>query len=136
MTTSLQSLLLPENGFETYRGERRILAFEVTEPDTNDPTKEVPTDLTDYKVWFTVKLHPESKEVLFQYTSDDITEIDIPNPLDGVAIIYIAPADTRSLDPGDYYYDVWIQDTVTGDPYLAIRPSIMRVLSGVTLIEP
>ena len=134
--SSLNSMLLPENAIEVLQGESKTLRLTVTQPDPSGETSSIPLILENSTIYFTVKVHASDREHIFQKTSAQVTEIDITNPRAGVAEIYITPGDTISVDPDtNYVYDVWVLFTATGKRYPVVKPSIFRVVSGVTKLS-
>ena len=88
-----------------------------------------PVDLTDSKIWFTVKAKtsdPDSAAKIMKRNTKaggGDTEIKIINAAGGLAEVYIVPADSDGLNPGTYIYDV--QVTLANDEtYTVVRDRI------------
>ena len=98
-----------------------------------------PGDLTDAKVWFSVKreLGDVDVEALITKMSANVTDggdeqakvIDGPN---GILEIYIIQGDTADISEGDYWFDV-VVETSSGRRLEAVRPSRFRVVQPVTM---
>lgn len=92
-------------------------------------TDGTPVDLTDAKVWFTVKARMtdlDSAAVIQKKNpeaggSED--EIHVTDPSNGVLEIYLVPADTESVDPATYVYDVQVT-LISGKTYTVVRDKI------------
>ena len=120
------SILSPENTVSVIRGASKTLELTV-----KDEEGEV-ADLTGATIYFSVKKRALDEFYLIQKSSLDIAEIEIPNPTDGVAHIFLLPADTRGLDVRKYTYDIWV--ILGGERSVVIVPSVFEVLAGVTVI--
>lgn len=88
-----------------------------------------PVDLTDAKMWFTVKqrfLDPDDKALIQKRTANaggSDSQIKIVTPATGKAEIYIVPADTQSMNPGTYVYDIQVT-LANGKTYTITRDKI------------
>ena len=123
------SILLPENAIEVVRGQSKTLKLTVKDK------AGVVVDLTGSTIYFTVKEKLTDPKPLIQKLSTNIAEIEVPNPVDGTANIFIVPDDTRSLGRGKYVYDLWIVLS-TGERNPLIKPSTFEVTLGATVIAP
>jgi len=121
------SILLPENAVTVIRGVSKTLLLYV-----KDKHKE-PADLTGSTIYFSVKVAAEDPHPLIQKVSADIAEIEIPNPTDGIAKIYLQPADTQNLDFGKYVFDAWMINSAA-KRFVVVKPSVFEVRPGVTWI--
>lgn len=119
--------LLPVNAVSVIRGSSKTLELTVT-----DDTDKV-VDLTGATLYFSVKTLIEDSHPLFQKRSTNVSEIEITKPRDGVARIYLSPADTQTLDPKEYVFDVWVV-LASGKRYPVIEPSVFVVRPGVTIL--
>jgi len=128
----LNSILHESDALTVIRGESKTLRLEVTEEDRTGA--EVPTDITGAVIYLTVKVLAVDNKALIHKSSTEVTEIEITNPLSGVAFIYLLPEDTFYLDPGDYVFDVWVRYTSTEKRFPVVRNSTFRVVSGVSRI--
>jgi hypothetical protein len=97
-----------------------------------------PGDITGAKIWFTVKRDKADIDTDALITkksqnnggSDaDAKVTDGPN---GIVEVYIARDDTDHLDPGDYWYDVVIEN-VSGKRMQAVVPSTFTIMRPGTL---
>lgn len=86
-------------------------------------------DLTDAKMWFTVKERasdPDANALIEKKNSaagGSDSEIKITNPTGGAAEVYLVPDDSDSINPGIYSYDVQI--TLANDKtYTIVRDRI------------
>ena len=125
--------LAPENAIEVTRGSAKTFALTVTDPDSPDAKNPRPIDLTDCKVVMTVKVKAEDRDPLIFKTSDDPSQVEITQPREGIAKIYLLPADTKHLDVRSYTFDVWVVLS-NGKPYPVVPPSVFEVIAGVTVL--
>jgi hypothetical protein len=100
------------------RGDSESIRVSLTNKD-NTPLPLVEGD----KVYFTVKINVHSDEKKIQKIISSFTE--------GVAIINIAPADTKNLIFGDYVYDVQI-NRADGRVTTVVPPSKFSICEEVT----
>ena len=122
------TILLPENAVSVYRGTSKTLVLKV-----KDKNKE-PVNLTGATVYFSVKRDErDTGNPLIQKMSSDSAQIEIPNPTDGIAKIYLQPADTQNFDITKYRFDVWMVSAV-GKRFVVVRPSVFNVEATVTKI--
>lgn len=122
------SILLPENAVSMIRGTSKTLSLKVKDAAGN------PVDLTGSTVYFTVKQKAKDKYALIQKISTDIAQIEIPNPTDGIAKIYIAPEDTISMATTRYMFDVLVILSSL-ERYVVVPPSVFEVKDGITVIN-
>lgn len=85
-----------------YRGDDKT--FQITVKDADG----VAVNITGATLTFSVKIDPNEPTPLILKDSSDNTEIDLTDPTNGIAEIYLVPADTRDLEAGTYVYDVQI----------------------------
>jgi len=131
---TMSSLLLPDNAIEVIRGETKTLRLTVQQKDPTGEKQWIPVDLTGAVVYMTVKKEAEHREYLFQKKSTVPAEAQITNERGGVAEIYLTAEDTANLDTTDYVFDVWVHYTATGKRYPVVKPSVLRLVPGVTRI--
>lgn len=111
-----------------------------------------PGDLTDAKVWFSVKMDDGdidadaliAKKSIEAGGSDSEIKITQPYYKDtdpdsstygqwvGTFEIYIEPDDTADIDPGSYLYDI-VVETAAGRRLEAVAPSRFEIWQPVTL---
>lgn len=111
-----------------------------------------PGDLTDAKIWFSVKqddADPDSEAVIAkasQTAGGSDTEAKVTNPyykdtdedsptygqMVGTFEIYLVPDDTADVEAGNYRYDIVIE-TAAGRRLEAVAPSRFEVWQPVTL---
>ena len=123
------SALLPANSLSIFKGTSRTLELHVI-----DSTGKC-VNITGATIVFTLKKCAGDQFPIIQKTSASILQVEITDPKGGVARIYLNPADTMNLDPGDYVYDVWII-LASGKRYVLIPESTFTVLQGVTVLPP
>ncbi len=126
---STTNLLQARNGIEVVRGATQTYTVTVT-----DEAGKI-FDLTGSRLVFSVKGDVSDRTVLVLKTTDGVSPgITYPssNPRLGVAKVTLLPADTEKLPEGDYVYDFWAQ-LPTGERYVLVRPSLLRVLPRVTV---
>jgi len=121
------SILLPENAVSITQGTSKTLCLTVKDKDG------LPVDLTGSTIYLTVKKNEKEKHALIQKISSDVAQIEIPNPTDGTAKIYIVPEDTISLAATRYKFDVWVILS-SGERYVVVAPSVFEVKSGITVL--
>jgi len=138
MSLSQASLLLPKNALEVIQGESKTIRLSVTQPDPTGVKKRIPFPLTGGVVYMTIKKALEDREPLIQKVSTEPTQAQITNDLGGVAEFYLTPADTHTMDLGDYFFDIWVKFTsgpYNGKRYPVVRPSTFRLVPGVTRLS-
>ena len=123
---------VPTTLAEVTQGED--LTYDLTVRDKNGAV----VDITGYQVRFQVrhKTADAAANAMISKTSAVSTEIDIYDPVNGKARIFIDPSDTLAaakFKPGDYYYDVWVVTTASKQHQI-IRASTFRVNHRVTVI--
>ena len=122
------TILLPENSVSVIRGTSKTLVLTV-----KDKNKE-PVDLTGATIYFSVKKkETDTGNPLIQKVSTDSVQIEVPNPTDGIAKIYLQPSDTQNLDITQYKFDVWMVSSI-GKRFVVVKPSIFNVEAGITRI--
>lgn len=124
------------NALEVYRGQSldvELIASQPTVDVDNNPTTK-PFDLTGCTIYFTVKLNGSNVRALITKTSADSTQIQIETPPTlGKAIIFLAPADTKNLEPDTYQFDVWVR-IPNGEVFPIVEVSEFVVLQPITVI--
>lgn len=91
------------------RGDSREYRFELT--DENDNVM----NLTGATVYFTVKeKNSDADPGVFQLSSADPTQIDIDDPGNGKARIFVTNSNTQDLEIRSYIYDVQVQPASGG----------------------
>lgn len=96
-----------------------------------------PGDLTGYKVWFSAKEEKpdlDTDAIIFKRNvaaGGSDTEIKITDGPNGVIEVYLLATDTESIKPGDYLYDLVIEN-IAGKKMQAIPPSSFDILQTVT----
>ena len=123
------AILLPKNSVEIVRGSSKTLKLKVT-----DGNGEI-VNLTGATIYFTVKKNVKDELSLIDKSSLSISEIEIPNPTDGTALIYLIPQDTASLAATNYTFDVWVVLS-SGERFVVVQPSVFKVTVGVTNLLP
>jgi len=103
-----------------YKGDSRTL--EVTVTDTSGAA----VDITGYTMKFTVKKSEADTTNTIQKTTTLATEIDLTDPANGIAEVYLLPADTLNLKAGTYVYDVEVT-TDTSKVYTVIKSTFVIV---------
>lgn len=83
-----------------FRGDD--ITFEITVKDVNS----VAVDITGGTMVFSAKENANETTALITKTSATASEITFTDATNGVAQIYLVPADTRDLKAQDYLYDV------------------------------
>jgi hypothetical protein len=97
-----------------------------------------PGDLTDYKIWFSVKQYREDTDVDALITKKSLnnggadTEAKVVDGPNGIIEVYIVPTDTDGVTPGDYLFDV-VLESPTGSRMQAITPSNFSILRPITV---
>lgn len=123
-------LISPENYFQIIQGSSLALTLTVTDD------KGKAFDLTGQRVIFTVKESPAARTPLLQKVSS-VPEQILVSGRDarlGVATIFLVPADTASLRPGKYVFDVWALAVEGGARQVVIPPSEFEVVQGITVL--
>lgn len=120
--------LLGENSIHIVRGTSRTLALCVKDAEGH------PVNLTGARVVFTVKCRVTDDSPRIQKDSaEGVLEVDIDDPLNGEAKIYIQPEDTSTMDVGTYVFDVWVILS-SGTRHLVVGPGEFVVVAGVTVL--
>lgn len=86
------------NKIEMIRGDTRTITATFVDDDG------VPLDLTGGKVFFTVNASDTATDDTSAVVQVDVTSFDAPTT--GVQAVTIAAADTTSVTPGTYWYDL------------------------------
>jgi len=92
-------------------------------------------NLTDAKIFFTIKRTIDDTDPLVRKTSANASEAVLlaqSGATLGQAQIFLTPTDTIGVDPArDYVYDVWVE-LVSGKRYPVIKPSALDMRRAVT----
>lgn len=112
------------NTKEMYRGDNKT--FQVTIKDSTGTA----VNISGAGLKFTVKEAANDPSFKIQKTSASATEIDLTDPTNGIAEIYLVPDDTRNLKAGAYQYDVEYTDT-SSKIYTVIKDTL-TLLDDVT----
>ena len=112
---------------EVYQGANRT--YRITVVDTDG----VAVDLTGATIVFTVRKTVTCEPHIIRKATDTPSEGQILSPeTDGIAEIYLVPADTGRTLPGDYKYDLWVDDLAPSSTrQILIEPATFRVLDPV-----
>ena len=122
------NVLLPENAIPLIRGTSKTLKLTVVDLDNK------PIDLTGATVHFTVKLEPFDRNPVIKKSSQNIAEAEISSPpQDGIARIFLDPADTQDLECRLYVFDVWVI-LQSGKRYCVVKQSTLELLPGITVL--
>lgn len=95
-----------DNQIRMFKGDNRTLKAAMSYPDG------AVVDLTDSELRFTVKERTSDTQALAKITKantaagGDDTQIKITNAAGGACEVYLVPADTETLNPGTYYWDI------------------------------
>lgn len=100
---SAGGLIAPNNSFTIAQGANVILLVSVT----NQCGDAV--DLTGSSLFFSAKDCFDDQFPKIYKASSDILQINIFDPIHGRAYVYLLPADTRTLGPGKFLYDLWVR---------------------------
>lgn len=93
---------VPVEGKRIYKGQHKNYTINVADVTGTTP-------ITGFTLAFYVKA-TISGDPLIEKTTAIPTEISLTDPSNGIAELYLAPADTSSLDVGKYYYEIWMTD--------------------------
>lgn len=78
--------------------------------------------MTGYIVeWFVKKLLNQGYCNIYK-TSTDGAQVDIIDPITGLVHVFLLPADTAALAPGDYYFG--FQLTNPGGSFITVSPDL------------
>ena len=97
-----------------------------------------PGDLTDSKIWFSVKSDrsdDDADAVITKLSANNGGATDQAAVTDGpggVIEIYIDPVDTVSLNSKEYWFDIVIE-TSAGRKMQAVGSSILKILQPITV---
>lgn len=104
--------------FTFKRGIRDVLVV------TFDVSQLGSSGLTGYTIeWFVKRLQNQSYCNIYKTTAD-ATEIIITDPVNGIVSVYLLPADTATLAPGDYYFG--FQLTNADGTLITISPDLAQ----------
>lgn len=105
------------------RGDTRVITVNCYQSDGVTPI-----NLTGATVYFTVNADPApsaDSSAAFQKVVTSHT-----SPLLGITTITINNADTQSLAPGDYYYDVQVKDA--SNNYTSLKQDVFTINADIT----
>ena len=123
------ALLAPGNGFTIAQAQDLILLLIVTNQ-CGDPV-----NLTGCTLFFAAKdCFNDQFPVIFK-SSDDSLEIDLFDPAHGKAFIHLLPADTRTLTPGKWLYDVWLK-LPSGETFPIILNAAFTIVRSIYIPPP
>lgn len=138
MGLSIQNSNMSEspNLIEVYKGASKEIELEIKKPDEDVDGNSIESDfdLTGCTLYFSVRKSLNDPRSLIGKTSDDSDQIEILEPLvEGGAIIYLDYTDTNLMEPGKYFFDVWVKKP-DGKRFPVIEPSEFVILPAVTVI--
>jgi hypothetical protein len=107
-----------------YRGDHKTFELSVKDSDN------VAVNITGATLTFSVKNDPNDPTALISKSTAVVTEIALTTPVNGLAEIYLLPADTRDLEAGTYVYDVQIV-TAASKKHTLVRANLI-LLDDVT----
>ena len=86
------------------------------------------------KIWFTVKNneHDLDSEAKLQYSTDDISEIEITDSPNGVFVVHLKHGDTDDMAGGHWVYD--IQTLLTTGDVITLARGIIQFLANLTRV--
>jgi hypothetical protein len=91
-------------------------------------------NLTGSRIIMTVKRELTDSNAVIQKDSQvGVSQVELSEPKAGKAKIYFDPPDTQTLDVREYVFDVWVI-LASGKRYAVVPPSILEIVSGVTVI--
>jgi hypothetical protein len=108
-----------EVDINTYSDADFSYSFQMGTQDPSGTNPVVPYDLTGHSLLMMVRKTADDAEVFINLSSDDIDEIDIADPVNGLFSILISRDRLQRMEPGDYvhslimvqpsgiYEDVW-----------------------------
>jgi hypothetical protein len=118
---------LPANAVTIIRGTSKTLVLTVKDKDG------AVVDLTGATIYMTVKFNATDVNCIIQKISTDALQIEIPNPTDGIAKIYIDPTDTVGKKTTRYVYDILVI-LVSGERHVVVGPAVFEIKAGVTVV--
>lgn len=122
------NVLLPENAIPLIRGTSKTLKLTVVDLDNK------PIDLTGATIHFTVKLEPLDRVPVIKKSSANPSEAEVSAPpQDGIARIFLDPADTQDLECRLYVFDVWVI-LQSGKRYCVVKQSTLELQPGITVL--
>lgn len=119
--------MLPANAITIIRGTSKTLVLTIKDKDG------VVVDLTGSTIYMTVRFNATDEICLFQKISTNSLDIEIPNPTDGIAKIYITPEDTYGKKTTRYTYDILII-LAGGERHVVVGPAVFEIKAGVTVV--
>jgi hypothetical protein len=121
-------LTQPKNSVQVIRGTSKT--FELTVTDEAGGV----VNLTGSRIIMTVKRELTDSNAVIQKDSQvGVSQVELSEPKAGKAKIYFDPPDTQTLDVREYVFDVWVI-LASGKRYAVVPPSILEIVSGVTVI--
>lgn len=107
--------------FSFYRGEDTLITVTMT------PI----TDITGWSLQFTARVTLDILPIAITKTTGH--GITLTNPTGGVFTIFLLSADTNTLDPGNYYFDI---QRVDSGFHGVLTTGVMTLLDPVAAITP
>jgi len=119
------------NELVVVRGQSKKWLLTVTDEDG------VAYSLESGEVRMSVKKDEKADKAGIYKVSTDTDEIEIVTPQTdegntGKAYIYLKPADTIALEPGDYWYDVWVKNAA-GDWSPVVKKARFTIEWSITV---
>lgn len=118
---------LPANAVVIIRGTSKTLVLTIRDKEGDL------VNLTGSTIYMTVRTKETDENCLFQKISTSGQQIDIPNPTDGIAKIFIDPQDTIGKKPTRYVYDILII-LASGERHVVVGPAVFEIKAGVTVV--
>jgi len=97
-----------------------------------------PGDLTGAKIWFSVKddkADIDTDALITKKTANNggtDLQAKVTDGPNGIVEVYIAKEDTAAIDPGDYWYDVVLENS-SGKRMQGVTPSRFTIMRPNTL---
>lgn len=109
-----------------YKGNSESIQLEVTDADGNV------YPLTGITVLMDIVGTKNDDDFVLQKSSDNVEEINIIEPANGKAIIYLLPEDTMNME-GNYDYEITL---IQGEDFKkTIVKDVLKVLKTITIPE-
>ena len=122
------SLTQAKNAVTIIRGSSKTFGLTVV-----DASAAV-VNLTGSRVVFSVKrLITDVHPIILKDSAKSAAQVELTEPKAGKANIYLEPADTQTLNVGEYVFDVWVVLS-NGNRHPVIPPSTFAVEAGVTVL--
>lgn len=107
-----------------YRGDSREYTLVFTDKDDE------PIPITDWKVYFTVKLSYMDTDGRAVIRKDITVHTD---PVNGKTKITLLPIDTRNIKPEEYWYDIQVKRGT--DDILTVMSGRLEIITDITRRE-